>query len=445
MHRIRFVLIAAMLLLFMSGCVEMRVDGDAKIFQSSAVGFFLRVLTGIGLMILGALSLLASVLPDRKPRNQYEASQGGLTTQHRMGLAVFGMGMGVFGLGLLGFSLIFISDLHVTVYPDRVSMASTFSQTGGKEIVVPFDNVKSVEMRDELNTVRKLRTYLVFNLKDGRTIRQEAGGNEREAFDTIKQSLANYQANPPKVARTTEPLPDMSAETSLSAIPGLGGFAASAGNAVNDAKSGSSVAKSAANNAKEYELRRYQVTAPIPSDYSKVEEDTDLKVGSKLKVCFVGKWSNVTVLAVNDDGTIIGDMDGWANHTYKMMREDLIMPNPTVFATPLPSSAASKTAQELRPSAPPTVSRFPSQGVPKIPANVVLKRYPISIPLPAGYSNVKADTEVPIGTKLGACYNKHWENVTVLAINSDGTITCSWDNWPGFVYKMLREDLTIAK
>ena len=47
--------------------------------------------------------------------------------------------------------------------------------------------------------------------------------------------------------------------------------------------------------------------------------------------------------------------------------------------------------------------------------------------------------------KLGACYAGRWEPVTVVAINDDGTLTCSWDNYPVFTYNMMREDLTMAK
>ena len=72
-----------------------------------------------------------------------------------------------------------------------------------------------------------------------------------------------------------------------------------------------------------------------------------------------------------------------------------------------------------------------------------LKRYKIDIPLPPGHSVLEADTRVTVGMKLGACYAGHWESVTVVAVNSDGTVTCSWDEWTGFTYKMMREDLTI--
>jgi len=74
-----------------------------------------------------------------------------------------------------------------------------------------------------------------------------------------------------------------------------------------------------------------------------------------------------------------------------------------------------------------------------------LKRYKISIPVPTGYAVVDAASDVKVGMKLGACYAGRWESVTVVAINNDGTITCNWDNYPSFTYRMMREDLTMGK
>jgi hypothetical protein len=31
-----------------------------------------------------------------------------------------------------------------------------------------------------------------------------------------------------------------------------------------------------------------------------------------------------------------------------------------------------------------------------------------------------------------------------VAINDDGTISCNWDKWQSFTYRMMREDLIIA-
>lgn len=419
------------LLLLMVGCTEVRVEGDAKIFQSSAVGFIIRIVLGVGLIGVGIASVVSSFWPDRKPRNRAEAMEGGLSSGQRVGLAIFGGAMGVMGLGLILISLTFASKLHVTVHPDRVEMASTFNQTGGKEVVVPFAKLSSVEIRLERGIVGKLKNYLVFTLKDQTTIRQEAGNNERQALETIQKALAEYQSkgpNPdgqPQVARN-ENAPSDEAPLDSAAAAALAPFAIP------------NTTPPAARAPKEYQLKRYEKSMPIPENYLVVGPDTNVKAAQKLKVCFVGKWSDVTVLVVNDDGTITCDLDGWKNHTYRMMREDLIIRDPEMRAT------------VAAPVAPPAQGTAPASAATLVPPSQAaasqfsFKRYPIDIPVAPGTSLVTADANVKIGMKLGACYSKRWEPVTVLALNADGTITCRWDNWPGYVYKMLRSDLTIS-
>jgi hypothetical protein len=43
----------AFVLLVVSGCTEMRVEGDAKIFQTSDTGIRIRTCVGLGLLGLG--------------------------------------------------------------------------------------------------------------------------------------------------------------------------------------------------------------------------------------------------------------------------------------------------------------------------------------------------------------------------------------------------------
>ncbi len=116
----------------------MRIEGDAKIFQSSAMGSIIGTLIGLGLLALGAASIVASFWPDRKPRNHTRPTRAARALSQRVGLAIFGGGMGFMGFVLTIMSLLFSNKLHVTIYPDRVEMASTFNQAG-KEVVVPFE------------------------------------------------------------------------------------------------------------------------------------------------------------------------------------------------------------------------------------------------------------------------------------------------------------------
>ena len=60
----------AVVLLTLSGCTEMRVEGDAKIFQSSAMGLLIRTIMGIALIGLGGVAIAGGVLPDKKPKKR---------------------------------------------------------------------------------------------------------------------------------------------------------------------------------------------------------------------------------------------------------------------------------------------------------------------------------------------------------------------------------------
>jgi hypothetical protein len=152
----------------------MRVEGEAQVFQNSSASTVIRTVVGFGLVGLGAVALMASVWPDRKPSNRAAGPKDKLSSGHRAGLALFGGAMGFMGIFLAGMALLFPSKLHVTVYRDRVAMASTYSQTGGKEVVIPFANLSSVELRQEPNVVgNKLRSYLVFTHKNGRVTKQD--------------------------------------------------------------------------------------------------------------------------------------------------------------------------------------------------------------------------------------------------------------------------------
>ena len=423
----------------LAGCTEMRVEGDAKIFQSSAMGKLIQTVIGIALLGVGGVAIAGGTLPDKKPKKRSAKRVQSLTSGQRVSLIVFGGSMAFMGLFLAGASLIFPKKLHVTVYPDRVSMASTYSQTGGKERVIPFSSLASVELRDERNIVGKLKPYLVFTQHDGNVIRQEAGNNEKKAVETIRQALADFQTDSPPdvqenavaagsvpempaspvtrpIERPTAPAdPAASSNFSVPTPDATGVFSPVTSPQPTTASFPAN--GSAASASEQYSLKRYEITIPLPAGYSVVGPETDVAVGSKLKACYAGGWSSLTVVAINDDGTITCNWDSYRSYTYKMMREDLIV---------------GKEGE----------STMPSEVLAK---QYSLKRYKISIPVPRGYAVVQPASEVKVGMKLGACYAGGWEFVTVVAINDDGTITCNWDNYPSFTYKMMREDLTMAK
>jgi uncharacterized protein YodC (DUF2158 family) len=424
MHLFRLGLLAAAVIVF-SGCTEVKEIGDAKSFQTSATGSIIMSLVGLSLVLLGIVAFVGSVWPDKKPKNRRGRSNEGLSVAQRVGLAIFGFSMGFMGLALVGISFLFAGKLHVTVYPDRVEMASTFSQTGGRERVIPFSNLSKVEIRDERSIVGKLRPYIVFEQKDGSVVMQEAGNNERQALETIRQALAAYQLkapatpNNPQTAQNTPqrgnrgPLGDSTASGSIPRENEMIGNPTA--NAPTPRFPAATSSSSTSSSGKEYSFKRYVINIPIPPDHALVTTDEEVQVGTKLKACFAGSWYSVTVVETNNDGTITCNWDDWRSYTYKMVREDLI----------IPKSGATITATDLGST------------------QYTLKRYKIDIPLPPGHSVLEADTRVTVGMKLGACYAGHWESVTVVAVNADGTVTCSWDEWTGFTYKMMREDLTI--
>lgn len=341
-------------LLMFAGCTNVRVEGDAHIFESSGVGSVVRIVIGVGLLAFGIVSVIANILYEGKSKNRNRAMQSGLTTTQRVCLGIFSCGMAFAGFCLIVVSFLIKNKLHVTVYPDRVALASTYAQTGGRETVIPFSNVSSVEVRDEVDIIGKSKPHLVFTLKDGKTIKQEAGNNERAALETIQQALADYKppqvAAPPKIAGNETPMKN-SVASNVPPKPPTGEQTSTNSN-------------------------------PPPSDPTRLNPNRS------------GAWE---------------------------------------IQSPSSATNGATTATNGATTANPTTSKYS------------LKRYPIKIAVPAGSSIVAADTEVKVGMKLGACYSGKWESVTVVELNSDGTITCSWDNWKGFIYKMMREDLTIPK
>ncbi|HBJ35014.1 MAG TPA: hypothetical protein DDZ51_09690, partial [Planctomycetaceae bacterium] len=330
-----------------AGCTEMRVEGDAKVFQSSAVAAIVRTVIGIGLIGLGVASFVSSVLPDRKPPNRPLKPEDKLTSTQRTGLALFGFAMSALGLGLALIPLLFTKKLHVSVYPDRVEMASSYSQTGGKEVVVPFADIKSVEIRDEPSGMGKFQKYLVFGTHGGREIKQPASNNEMQSLETIQAALAEFQSqrspsgtdsNRATIA-ANGPVPSTQVDSNEPPkIPAFSDPAVATVPPLAMPKFSSDLTPLAPSVAepqpepqkrsvpdRQYALKRYVINIPIPEDRTIVDADTVVPIGTKLEACYAGSWEFVTVVAINDDGTITCNWDKWKSFTYKMMREDLII------------------------------------------------------------------------------------------------------------------------
>lgn len=430
----------------------MRVEGDAKIFQTSSTGKIIGAAIGLGLMGLGAVACVGSVWPDSKPKNRYARPTERLTTGQRVGLGLFGFSMGFVGLFLTGMSLLFPYKLHVTVYPDRVTMASTYSQAAGRAVTIPFSTLAKVEIRDELNIVGKLKPTMVFTQKSGALIKQDVGNNELQALATIQQALADYQKKNPAGTEpdgSSQPNPSTTASlpnnptypspsfpSSTNPTPGYTPPPTTPPAYTPPSTTPPSTtppsftqpaftppASPAQNENQKYQLKRYPIDIDLPPGYALVASDTVVADGTKLKACYALSWSPVTVVESNEDGTITCSWDDYPGYTYRMVRQDLILADGTNSSQP----------SAVQPSPSPS-NPFPAQ-------QHRLKRYPIKIAIPQGMSVLNDKSEVKVGMKLGACYAGKWDSVTVVEINDDGTIACSWDNWNGVTYRMMREDL----
>ncbi len=475
-------------ILAFAGCTEMRIEGDAKVFQASNTGTVIQSIIGIALMGLGVAGIVGSVLPDRKPKNRYARPDEKLSTGQRVGIAVFGASMGFVGLVLCVMAMLLPNKLHVTVHPDRVEMASTYSQANGNAIVVPFSNLSSVELRDEPNLVGKFRTYLVFTDKKGKLIKQEAGNNERHALETIQQALADYQKQHPAKAdgetetvsssteNTYQPTKPATPSATTSSIASSTPSPAASPTPSSNTPAIPSTTPPPKERPKPTVVlapntpnapKRYVITIPVPIEYRIVPPSAILPVGTKLKACASGTWKVVSVDASHEDGTITCHWEESPTIKFKMVRQDLIQRGDSIDTMPEsmagttnsetnvtnkgttdffgtePSTTNSAPPPQPRKSAIASVAQASKPSTPS-PSQYSLKRYVIDIPLPAGYQQVTPATMVRVGMKLQACYARHWEYVTVVGIEDDGTIVCNWDNWKAFTYKMLREDLIIA-
>jgi hypothetical protein len=191
-------------------------------------------------------------------------------------------------------------------------MASNHSQTGGREVVIPFADLTSVELRDELNIVGKLTTYLIFTQKNGSVIRQDAGNNERKAFDTIHQALADFAGVAPAAVNenpvVASSMPDSSSASIEQPIatppatepapsfrfptPPPPRFASSTAAPPSSAAANGTPAST----SEKHSLKRYEIIIPVSAGYMIVGPNTIVELGRKLKACYAGSWSTVTVV-----------------------------------------------------------------------------------------------------------------------------------------------------
>lgn len=131
-------------------------------------------------------------------------------------------------------------------------------------------------------------------------------------------------------------------------------------------------------------------------------------------------------------------------------RGELSIPQPTPFPSPsFPSPPFAETpGQPVTPfPAPPAPnpSPFPPNFTPgpsdsrRQPA----RSYPITQPIPGGWQQLGAATQVTKGTKLQAEWGRKWYTVTVLEDCNSGAVLITWDNWKGWDEPINRNSLII--
>lgn len=184
-------------------------------------------------------------------------------------------------------------------------------------------------------------------------------------------------------------------------------------------------------------IKRYEITADLPSDSVKVPLSAKLTKGLGLKACYQSKWSPITALAENADGSVFVRWDEWGpTYDCNMLRSELLI-----------------SKKELS-----TLSKHPDSYFQKVPSSSSnpeesvtstqkpRKDYPVSISVPKDSQFVPDDVVLPDGTPLQACYASKWNPITHLSNNPDGTLTVRWDDYgPAFDCSMLRSQLIIKK
>ncbi len=189
-------------------------------------------------------------------------------------------------------------------------------------------------------------------------------------------------------------------------------------------------------------IKRYEVTADIPAGSVKVPLRAKLTDGTKLAACYQSKWSPITTLSENADGSVHVRWDKWGE-TYdcNMLRDELVITKASL-------SQLQQHPESHFPEVPPSLANVATESTTESETDSATQKprkdYPVSIDTPADSVFVPDDAKLPSGTALQACYAGTWNPITHLSDNDDGTLTVRWDDYgPAFDCSMLREQLII--
>ena len=158
------------------------------------------------------------------------------------------------------------------------------------------------------------------------------------------------------------------------------------------------------------DLKKYKLSIPVISGWATIPESVDVPKGTPLKRCYRKKWSPLTCLGCNEDGTISVREDEFPDSdSYKMLRKELIVP-----ISVLGEDAAKMIAAEA--------NRHAGLATP-----LRRKEYKLSIPVPSDSQLVPKDSKLKPGTALHVCRARKWKPVTLVSTANDGTLNVSWD------------------
>ncbi|MDB4766457.1 SHD1 domain-containing protein [bacterium] len=175
------------------------------------------------------------------------------------------------------------------------------------------------------------------------------------------------------------------------------------------------------------DLKKYKIFIPVESGWATIPDNVDVPKGTPLKRCYRKKWSPLTCLGCNEDGTISVREDEFPNSDgYKMLRKELIVPISVVG-----EDAAKRAAAEA--------TRYDGLATP-----LRKKDYKVSIEVPADSQFVPKDAELEPGTAMQACYAGKWRPLTLISSANDGTLNVSWDEYSsGFDCSVQRRQLIV--
>jgi ribosomal protein L11 len=187
--------------------------------------------------------------------------------------------------------------------------------------------------------------------------------------------------------------------------------------------------------------KSYPVSVKAPDGSEFVPNTAKLTKGTRLQACFQDKWSPLTTISENDDGSVNVRWDDFgAQYDCSMIRGEL------VIATSLLSSLGKHPASRFAQTVPNWASESAKNTKPVSPNAKPRKRYQVTIEIPSDSQLVPQDLKLKPGIPLQACFAGKWNPITALGEYDDGALEVRWDEYgEAFDCSMVRDELIIKK